>query len=326
LNKHCLLLLLCFMLYTIPAADAALDTNQIDGEAIVNEVAIQSELPDLDNSAQREPSNESEPEPSHEPNSDKKDDQANAHTKENIKNGEKDTEEAIDENPIDGTEEDTGEKIDDTKKEPGMDTPPTEPIPEEINNKPEEVPVIQELPRAEFYKETNLIITPETQIEIELSPHLNQLSPVIQGGEHILIEIFSDYNLVGRIENGIVTYAIDFLPNNVYITITGSPGADFNVIFKFTKPESSTITGLEIPAEVTTQEGQEEQISEEEILPEEQDTSQKIDIVFPGEQNTSDEKDIPQEEPSTSANSEENAANACGNNSGNDNINQNISS
>jgi len=321
LKKHCLLLLLCFMLYTIPAA--ALDTD-IDCEAILDDT-VTSELSD-DNTVQTEPGSEPiedvEDEPiTNDEDSDK--DQANV-LPEEIASDKKDTEKVIDENANEGVSEDTtevadkdvGENIEDIKNE-SQNTPPV------ISEKPVEIPVIQEFPDVEFYEKTNLKITSETQIKIELNPRLTQLSPV-QGGENIIIEIFSDNNLVGSIENGIVTYAIDFLPDDVYITIAGPPGTEFNIVLKFAEPAAAGINQEE-PIK-------EEQICEQETLPEE-NASEDIDIVpekqttpggevtddmdmVPEEQTVSEEKNTPGEEPDTLDNSEENTGSTCGNGNG----------
>ncbi|HBK69360.1 MAG TPA: hypothetical protein DDZ91_12015 [Firmicutes bacterium] len=321
MKKHCLLLLLCFMLYTIPAA--ALDTD-IDCEAILDDT-VTSELSD-DNTVQTEPGSEPiedvEDEPiTNDEDSDK--DQANV-LPEEIASDKKDTEKVIDENANEGVSEDTtevadkdvGENIEDIKNE-SQNTPPV------ISEKPVEIPVIQEFPDVEFYEKTNLKITSETQIKIELNPRLTQLSPV-QGGENIIIEIFSDNNLVGSIENGIVTYAIDFLPDDVYITIAGPPGTEFNIVLKFAEPAAAGINQEE-PIK-------EEQICEQETLPEE-NASEDIDIVpekqttpggevtddmdmVPEEQTVSEEKNTPGEEPDTLDNSEENTGSTCGNGNG----------
>ena len=321
MKKHCLLLLLCFMLDTIPAA--ALDTD-IDCEAILDDT-VTSELSD-DNTVQTEPGSEPiedvEDEPiTNDEDSDK--DQANV-LPEEIASDKKDTEKVIDENANEGVSEDTtevadkdvGENIEDIKNE-SQNTPPV------ISEKPVEIPVIQEFPDVEFYEKTNLKITSETQIKIELNPRLTQLSPV-QGGENIIIEIFSDNNLVGSIENGIVTYAIDFLPDDVYITIAGPPGTEFNIVLKFAEPAAAGINQEE-PIK-------EEQICEQETLPEE-NASEDIDIVpekqttpggevtddmdmVPEEQTVSEEKNTPGEEPDTLDNSEENTGSTCGNGNG----------
>jgi hypothetical protein len=309
------------MLYTIPAA--ALDTD-IDCEAILDDT-VTSELSD-DNTVQTEPGSEPiedvEDEPiTNDEDSDK--DQANV-LPEEIASDKKDTEKVIDENANEGVSEDTtevadkdvGENIEDIKNE-SQNTPPV------ISEKPVEIPVIQEFPDVEFYEKTNLKITSETQIKIELNPRLTQLSPV-QGGENIIIEIFSDNNLVGSIENGIVTYAIDFLPDDVYITIAGPPGTEFNIVLKFAEPAAAGINQEE-PIK-------EEQICEQETLPEE-NASEDIDIVpekqttpggevtddmdmVPEEQTVSEEKNTPGEEPDTLDNSEENTGSTCGNGNG----------
>lgn len=327
MKKHCLLLLLCFMLYTIPAA--ALDTD-IDCEAILDDT-VTSELSD-DNTVQTEPGSEPiedvEDEPiTNDEDSDK--DQANI-LPEEIATDKKNTEKVIDENANEGVSEDTtevadkdvGENIEDIKNE-SQNTPPV------ISEKPVEIPVIQEFPDVEFYEKTNLKITSETQIKIELNPRLTQLSPV-QGGENIIIEIFSDNNLVGSIENGIVTYAIDFLPDDVYITIAGPPGTEFNIVLKFAEP---VIIAEPAAAGINQEEPiKEEQICEQETLPEE-NASEDIDIVpekqttpegevtddmdmVPEEQTVSEEKNTPGEEPDTLDNSEENTGSTCGNGNG----------
>lgn len=80
---------------------------------------------------------------------------------------------------------------------------------------------------------TDLEITSKTQIAIGLTSELTRLSPVVQGGENITIDFYSDGILVGHIENGVVTYAIDFLPGYLYVEITGNPGDVFDISFTF---------------------------------------------------------------------------------------------
>lgn len=80
---------------------------------------------------------------------------------------------------------------------------------------------------------TDLNINSETQIAIELTPKLTKLSTAVQGGENIIIEFYSDGILVGRIENGVVTYAVDFLPHYFYAEIKGSSGDVFDITFTF---------------------------------------------------------------------------------------------
>lgn len=61
---------------------------------------------------------------------------------------------------------------------------------------------------------------------------------IIEGNEGIVGDDNADGTLVGRIDNGIVTYAVDFVPVNVFVTITGRPGTEFNIVFTFdTEPE-----------------------------------------------------------------------------------------
>ncbi len=80
---------------------------------------------------------------------------------------------------------------------------------------------------------TDLEIKPKTQIPLELNYEITKLSPTVQGGENITVNFYSNDILVGCIDNGAVIYAVDFLPGNVYATITGQPGDRFDVTFNF---------------------------------------------------------------------------------------------
>ncbi len=84
-----------------------------------------------------------------------------------------------------------------------------------------------------FQVYTDLQITPKTQLAIELDSESTKLSSTVQGGENITIDIYSNNILVGRIENGVTTYAIDFMPENSYAVITGNPHDIFDITFTF---------------------------------------------------------------------------------------------
>lgn len=89
---------------------------------------------------------------------------------------------------------------------------------------------------------TNLRIKPETRVVLTLNPELIRLSSTIQGGENIAVEIYSDDILVGQIQNGVVTYAVEFVPGNVFVTISGLPGTEFNIVFTFENTEKNQIS------------------------------------------------------------------------------------
>lgn len=119
------------------------------------------------------------------------------------------------------------------------------------------IPAIQEPEKV--FTQTDLKVTPETRITLTLKPELTRLSNAVQGGENITVDIYSDDTLVGRIENGTVTHAVEFLPGNVYVVITGPAGAKFDVVFEFKAVEPEGI-----PAEIT----EDANISEpEEVIP-----------------------------------------------------------
>ncbi len=89
---------------------------------------------------------------------------------------------------------------------------------------------------------TNLRIKPETRVVLTLNPELIRLSSTIQGGENIAVEIYSDDILVGQIQNGVVTYAVEFVPGNVFVTISGLPGTEFDIVFTFKNAEENQIS------------------------------------------------------------------------------------
>lgn len=89
---------------------------------------------------------------------------------------------------------------------------------------------------------TNLRIKPETRVVLTLNPELIRLSSTIQGGENIAVEIYSDDILVGQIQNGVVTYAVEFVPGNVFVTISGLPGTEFDIVFTFENAEENQIS------------------------------------------------------------------------------------
>lgn len=78
---------------------------------------------------------------------------------------------------------------------------------------------------------TELSISPNTQISLTLDPIPTRLSANVQGGENITVKIFSDEDLVGEINNGIVNYSVEFQPGNVYVVVTGEPGDIFDITF-----------------------------------------------------------------------------------------------
>lgn len=89
---------------------------------------------------------------------------------------------------------------------------------------------------------TNLRIKPETRVVLTLNPELIRLSSTIQGGENIAVEIYSDDILIGQIQNGVVTYAVEFVPGNVFVTISGLPGTEFDIVFTFENAEKNQIS------------------------------------------------------------------------------------
>lgn len=131
---------------------------------------------------------------------------------------------------------------------------------EEITNPINQIikdPVLPSIPGIqapeEVFTKTDLKVSPGTLIVIELKPELTKLSNAVQGGGNITVDIFSDDILVGRIDNGIVTYAADFLPGNIYVVITGKLGAKFDVVFTFDAVEPEGIP-VEVTEEVNTPE------------------------------------------------------------------------
>ena len=136
------------------------------------------------------------------------------------------------------------------------ENPAQEPLQEEVVNPINQIiqepifPLIPEVQKPEkVFTKTNLKINPKTQISLELKSELSKLSATVQGGENIAVDIYSDDTLVGRIDNGIVTYAVEFLPGNVYVVITGPAGAKFDVefIFNAVEPEESPAAEDAIP-------------------------------------------------------------------------------
>lgn len=143
------------------------------------------------------------------------------------------------------------------------ETPAEEPLQEVTNpiNQIIQEPIFPLIPEIQEPEKvfTDLKIKPETRITLTLKPELTRLSNAVQGGENIIVDIYSDDTLVGRIENGTVTHTVEFLPGNVYVAITGPAGAKFDVIFEFNAVEPEGI-----PAEIT----EDANISEpEEVIP-----------------------------------------------------------
>lgn len=89
---------------------------------------------------------------------------------------------------------------------------------------------------------TDLKIKPETRIALMLKFELIRLSSTAQGGENIAVEIYSNDILVGQIQNGVVTYAVEFVPGNVFVTISGLPRTEFDIVFTFENTEKNQIS------------------------------------------------------------------------------------
>lgn len=88
-------------------------------------------------------------------------------------------------------------------------------------------------PQTNSIVKKGLEIKEDSIINIDLCYDRAVLSNQVSGGDNIIVEVYSGKGLVGQIVRGEVVYAVEFIPNNVNVQITGMPGSYFDIQFTF---------------------------------------------------------------------------------------------